>query len=353
VVGARALRGSSGERVLLLAALLYLPVPLATALVHWDPRYFLPLHALSAAAITAALAWGVDRASLRWWSAGGMGRSTPWVPVSTTGAMVRSGPRGAGSTDRARVARLATPALALAIAGWMIATATEPEGQQDLRAFDGLGARAADWLVANAPPGSVIVAHYRQTSWLRFRSGGALTVWTLPTQRPLGAHELVRGTQEGRRWLTVGTYGDGGVASPYSALEGPLVLGILQAAQARYLVLTGGYGPTSLAFLGAFAPPDFREVYRDSAKVRGERQELVILEVARGTPKLAEIPVTMTPGTLRHLQEDLGEGSAGLEALTSGGVRLDLREKGTLDLAPGGEPNDTGTVRGWLVRGEG
>jgi hypothetical protein len=250
------------------------------------------------------------------------------------------------------VAGVTTLTVALAVAGWMIATAPEPEGQQDLRAFDGLGERAADWLVARAPPGSVVMAHYRQTSWLRFRSGGRLTVWPLPTERPLAAQDLVHAVEGGRRWLSVGTYGDGGVASPYTALERTWVADRLATAGAHYLVLTGGYGPTSLAFLDAFATPSFRVVYRDSAKVRGERQELVILEVAPGVPELAEIPVAMTPGTLRHLQEDLGDGSPGLDALTAEGVRLDLREKGTRDLAPGGEPNDTATVRGWLARGE-
>jgi len=315
-------RAGDSERALLLAALAYAPVPLATALVHWDPRYFFPLQALSALAASAGLVWIGE----------GVARLLRAPRLAVWGG-------GAGL------------AVALAVAGWMLAHPPDEPSAREQQMFDDLTDRAAAWLVAHAPPQSAVLAHYRQTSWLRFTSDGALRVWPLPTQRPLTAADLVRASRAGSVWLNVTSYQDGGIASTYAALDRAWLADTFMIAGARYVVLTDGYGPTSLAFSDALAPPSFREVYRDQVKRRGQQQDLVIYQVESDHPALAPIPVTMTPGTLRHLADDLRAAPPGsLDLLTRQGVRLDLRDQGTRDLAPGADAGDPRTVRGFLAQ---
>src|SRR5205814_1194778 len=134
--------------------------------VDWEPRYFLPLHALTYLALGSALRWAA------------LALPRAWAPGTAL-------------------------AMGLLLAAGLAASNPPGRGPDALRAFAALGSGAAEWLRADAPPGSAAIAHYRLNSWLRFRSGGALAVWPMPTERPLAAGELVRRARQGHRWLYI------------------------------------------------------------------------------------------------------------------------------------------------------
>ncbi|GEM_PF-4682866 len=322
VVLARAIRGARSDRVLALAALLLLPQLIPPALLNWNPRYFLPLCALSTLAVSSSLAWALQAVAAR----------LPLRMASRRGA----------------------PALALAAglagAALMLATAEPAPYDEELRVYDELGLRAAQWLHAHVPPGTPIIAHYRLSSWLHFSSGGDYPVWLLPTERPLTAEDLVRLAQSGRSWIHIAIFQRRNVTSTYIGLGDDLLRYSLAVQQQPYLVLTGGYGLTSLAFDTALEPPAYREVFTASDKTRRGPQRLAIYQVSVPDLRPSEAPVAMTPDTLRRLAEDLGtEPDSGLWLLTERGVRLDLGSKGSRELAPGGTPDASDTVVGWLA----
>jgi hypothetical protein len=244
----------------------------------------------------------------------------------------------------------------LAIGGVLLvytaSTATAVGSRDDQQTFNSLTARAALWLGEHAKPGSRVMALYKISSWMRFNSGGTFPIEDLTTWRTVRAPELVRQARFGRKWLFITVTRDDGLFPGYAAIPFDILEDELRHDRVDYLVLTGGFGPASLAIDGAFQMPTYREVYRDATRGREDRQELVIYQVSRnGLDGELDIPVVMSPGTLEQLAKDLGTGpGSALDLLLQRGVRLDLQSGGVRDLEPGWDISNPRSVGGWLSR---
>ncbi len=329
LVGARAWRGSSADLVLLIAAVSYLPLLVATAMLHWEARYVLVLHALSAIAVGSAIEWGCRQVLAR----GPLDRPR----LRSAMPLMRSG---------------APLALGLILALLLVVNPPEQSTSGELRRFNELGDGAASWLRANAEPRSRLLAHFRLAPWLHFSSGGTFPVWSIPTvpERRVSARSLAQQARDGRRWLMIRST-EGGTFPSYSALSADSVRDRLRRSGARYLVLSDGYGTDLLVMAGMLKAPSFREVYHESAGERTDRQQISIYEVVGTDLALDDGPISMTPDTLERLADDLGRGpNSGLWPLTRRGVRLDFQGRGLLELHPGQDPADPRSIAGWLAR---
>ncbi len=328
-VAYRALRGSLGDRLLLLGLLLFLPFALFVANRDLHVRHMLPLVYLSYVALGRAT---IDFAR---WLAETVGESlTP--------------PVGAGLAALAVVAGL----------GWF--AVTETQRFTDLRtAFDPTAVRqehwdnplvhrTAAWIDENVPAGTPIMSGRLYYSQLYALTEGRYPWWQLPTVRvefsgsppaPVRASTLFRWEDHaipqgpGEPWLYLRQYPE---KLYYVALSERDLLAELVEHDIGYLVLTGDdAGFSSLSLVPYFEDhPAFHKV---AAFVSDASNQAHIFQVLPSRLEPTSPPARVSRETADALQDELGPKTAHdfLVALSPGGYII-TNSYGTEALSEGG-----------------
>ena len=292
-VAYRAARGSLGDRLLLLALLLFLPFALFTANRDSHIRDILPLAYLSYLALGRA---AIDFAR-------------------------RLADMASESLSPATAGALATVAM---VAGFSWFAVTETQRFADVRsAFDEttvdqqhwdspLVQDAAAWIEEHVPAGEPIMSGRLYYSHLYALTDGSYPWWQLPTvaveftgsapvrlrrtSALLSWQETTLPDGDGEPWLYLRSYP---VKDSYIALSEPDLLTEIVNRKIRYLVLTGDddAGISSLALLPYFEDqPAFRKV---AAFVSDESNQVHIFEI-----RLVDLDSTAPPARINRETAD-------------------------------------------------